>query len=58
VLTSIERLGGASIVFAQRILRDGSCLFEARVTVACIDLARHAATAMPAEIRRRLSPSN
>jgi len=58
VLTSIERLGGASIVFSQRILRADECLFEARVTVACIDLGRHAATAIPAAIRSRLLPSN
>ncbi len=55
VVTCIERLGGASIVFAQSIERDGERLFEAHVTVACIDLARHAATAIPREIRQRLA---
>ncbi|MCB1917968.1 MAG: tol-pal system-associated acyl-CoA thioesterase [Rhodocyclaceae bacterium] len=55
ILTSIERIGGASIVFAQRVQRGPSCLFEARVTVACIDLGKHAATAIPMAIRQRLS---
>ena len=58
IRTSIDRVGGASIVFVQHILRGQSRLFEARVTVACVDLARHAATAIPAPIRRLLSSPN
>lgn len=55
VRTSIERIGGASIVFVQLVERGTERLFEARVTVACIDLQRHAATAIPGEIRQRLA---
>ncbi|MCB1907266.1 MAG: tol-pal system-associated acyl-CoA thioesterase [Rhodocyclaceae bacterium] len=58
VVTSIERIGGASIDFVQAIVRGQVRLFTSRVTVACIDLARHAATAIPGPIRRRLSSPN
>ncbi|MCB1956842.1 MAG: tol-pal system-associated acyl-CoA thioesterase [Rhodocyclaceae bacterium] len=55
VVSRIERLGGASIVFDQWVECGGTRLFEARITVACIDLGRHAATAIPSHIRRRLA---
>ncbi|MCB1886502.1 MAG: tol-pal system-associated acyl-CoA thioesterase [Rhodocyclaceae bacterium] len=55
VVTRIERLGGASIVFAQRVECAGNSLFEALVTIACIDIGRHAATAIPRAIRQRLA---
>ncbi|THF62889.1 tol-pal system-associated acyl-CoA thioesterase [Pseudothauera nasutitermitis] len=55
VLTRIERLGRASIEFAQRIVRGDELLFEASVSVACIGTTHHKPTALPAEVRAQLS---
>lgn len=49
----IETLGRASITFRQQAVRNGTCLFDARVVIACVDQARNRAVAMPADIRRR-----
>lgn len=49
----IDSLGRASIAFRQQVLRDGNCLFDARIVIACVDLARNRPVAMPADIRRR-----
>lgn len=49
----IESLGRASIAFRQRVMRDDTCLFDARIVIACVDQARNRAVAMPADIRRR-----
>lgn len=56
VVTSIDRLGRASIRFGQKILRDGALLFEASVEVACIDESRGRATAIPADVRQHFQP--
>ena len=58
VVTAIERLGGASIVFAQQIWRAGALLFEARVTVACVDWNRKRAAPIPATLRQQLAALN
>ena len=58
VITTIERLGRASIGFGQKILRDEALLFQARVDIACIDQSRGKAAAIPADVRRQLHPSS
>lgn len=40
----------ASVVFSQRLIKAGSCLSEAQVTVASIDLNKMKAVAMPKSI--------
>lgn len=54
VRVEIERLGGASMVFAQRIERGDDLLLEAKVTVACVDWARKKPTALPEAMRSQL----
>ncbi|ANQ83508.1 putative thioesterase [Azoarcus olearius] len=49
----IETLGRASLAFRQQVLRNGVCLFDARVVIACVDLVRNRPVAMPAEIREQ-----
>ncbi|THF59343.1 tol-pal system-associated acyl-CoA thioesterase [Pseudothauera rhizosphaerae] len=56
VVSHIARLGRASIEFVQRIVRGDELLFDARVTVACVDLARRKPVALPTDVRARLSP--
>lgn len=53
VRTAISRLGGASAVMTQRILRDGAALSEAVVRVACMDSEGRPAR-FPPELRERL----
>lgn len=55
VLTHIERLGGASVVFRQQVLRGEDLLFSAAVVVACIDRAAKKPAPIPKDIRARLS---
>ena len=54
VVTVVERVGGASVHFSQRILRGEAVLFEALVVVACLDLAKQRPTPIPADIRQGL----
>lgn len=54
VRSAIERLGGASVIFRQRVLRAEELLFEARITVACIDGRRMRATPIPVAVRDAL----
>ncbi|MGE5466998.1 MAG: tol-pal system-associated acyl-CoA thioesterase [Ignavibacteria bacterium] len=50
VLSTIESLGRAQVVFAQRIERGEDLLLDARIRVACFDPRRGKAAAMPKEI--------
>jgi acyl-CoA thioester hydrolase len=53
VLTSVDKVGGASAVMAQRILRDGVVLSEASIRVACMDSSGRPAR-FPDAMRRSL----
>lgn len=55
VETAVAALRGASAVMRQSVLRDGSALVEAEITVACMTLAGRAAR-LPAEVRAALAP--
>lgn len=54
VETQIMLLKSATIVFRQTLCRDTLCLSEATVTVACVDLNKMKAVAMPKAIRLAL----
>lgn len=55
VVTTIDKLGGASIVFAQRILRAGALLFDARFVIACVDINKNRPAPLPAAVRTQLA---
>ena len=55
VVTAIERLGHASLVFAQRILRDGQPIFDAQITIACIDSVARRAIPLPPAVRAQFA---
>lgn len=57
VETRIKELGGATILLAQDVLRDGAMLVSASVLVACIG-AQGRPVRLPAELRSSLSSSN
>jgi acyl-CoA thioester hydrolase len=54
VVSAIDSLGRAQLVFDQRIVRGGDTLVEGKVRVACFDPRRGKATAMPKNIHQRL----
>jgi acyl-CoA thioester hydrolase len=47
VLARVERVGGASLVFAQQLWREQELLAEGRVKVACVDTGNLAPAALP-----------
>lgn len=55
VMTAIEALGRAQVTFAQSIRRAQETLLTAKVRVACLDLARGRATAMPPPLHEQLA---
>jgi acyl-CoA thioester hydrolase len=54
VATTIGELGRAQVVFMQRIEREGELLVDATVRVACLDLAKGKAAAIPKNIHEKL----
>lgn len=55
VVSRIEDLGRASLVFAQQVLRDDQVLFDSHISVACVDTARGRPTQIPTALRASLS---
>ncbi len=58
VETRIGQVGGASIVFGQKILRADTLLFDARFTIACVNLDRKRPAPLPADLRAQLEKLN
>lgn len=54
VHTSVESVGRAQAVFVQRIERDSDLLITASVRLACLDIRRGRATAMPPDVYEEL----
>ena len=54
VVSTVESLGRAQLVFAQRVERDGTVLLTAKMRIACFDPARGKATAIPKNIHEKL----
>jgi acyl-CoA thioester hydrolase len=53
--TAVEDLGRAQVTFAQSVTRGGETLLTANVRVACLDLAKGKATAMPPDLHAKLA---
>ena len=54
VVSTVESLGRAQLVFHQSIERSGELLVDARMRIACFDPVRGKAVAMPKEIHEKL----
>ncbi len=54
VVTELESLGRAQVMFAQRVERAGELLVEATVRVVCVDTKTMKASPVPKEIRNLL----
>ena len=55
IVSTIESLGRAQLIFAQKVKRNGGLLVDARIRIACIDIARGKAVAMPREIHQQFN---
>ena len=55
VVSRIAHLGRASIEFNQQIVRGSERVFEAQVTIACVDWQRRKPAAMTPDLRTQLS---
>ena len=53
VVSTLESLGRAQLVFVQRIERATETLMDARIRVACFDPSRGKARAMPLEMHEQ-----
>jgi acyl-CoA thioester hydrolase len=54
VETRIRKLGRASLVFSQQVLRDGELLFDSLITIACVDTRRKRPAPLPGRLRTLL----
>lgn len=54
VVSHIDSLGGASLVFRQKILRDDDLLFEGRFVIACVNIDKKRPVPLPTEVRQKL----
>ena len=55
VVTTLDKLGRASLDFAQQVRRDGQTLFEARIGIACVDRNSMRPTPIPSAVRRQVA---
>ncbi len=51
VVSTLDKLGHASITFKQTVTRGGTPLFDAWIVVACVDWNKKKACALPVEVR-------
>jgi acyl-CoA thioester hydrolase len=54
VVVEVESLGRAQVFFAQRIERNGEALVTASVRVACLDIRRGRAVAIPGDLLAKI----
>lgn len=54
VVSTIDRLSGASILFEQEILRGEELLFKGQFLIACVNLDKKRPNPLPAELRAKL----
>jgi len=54
VVSSLDSLGGASLIFRQQVRRSDELLFDGRFVIACVNLDKKRPTPFPPEIRSKL----
>lgn len=55
VVTTLGKLGHASLVFDQKIQRGGQILFETLITIACVDRSSKRAAPIPPSVRAQFA---
>ena len=53
VVSTLDRLRGASLTFGQRVMRGEELLFDAQIVIACVDLAARRPSAIPADVKQQ-----
>lgn len=53
VVSSVTRLGHASLVFSQKIYRNQELILDSTVSIACVDTRKQRPCAIPADLRTR-----
>lgn len=54
VVSTLDKLGGASLIFGQRVLRGEELLFDAQIVIACVNLQARRASPIPADVKQQL----
>lgn len=54
VVSTLDKLGGASLIFGQRVMRGKEMLFDAQIVIACIDIAARRASPIPPDVKQQL----
>ena len=54
VVSTLDKLGGASLIFGQRVMRGTELLFDAQIVIACINIAARRASPIPADVKQQL----
>jgi len=54
VVSTLDKLGGASLIFGQRVMRGEELLFDAQIVIACIDIAARRASPIPTDVKLQL----
>ena len=55
VVTTIGKLGHASVTFHQKVLREGVTIFDAQIVIACIDRHKKRAVPIPPAVREQFA---
>lgn len=53
VVSSVVKLGHASLVFSQKVFRDQELILDSTVSIACIDTRKQRPCAIPSDLRTR-----
>ena len=57
VISSVAKLGHASLVFSQKIFRNQELILDSTVSIACIDTHKQRPCAIPSDLRTRFLAS-
>lgn len=54
VVSTLDKLGGASLTFGQKVMRDTTLLFDARIVIACMNMQLRRASPIPPGVKQQL----
>lgn len=54
IQSRVVRMGGASMIFDQKVMRGAELLFDSSISIACVDTTRQRPTGLPADLRTLL----
>lgn len=54
VVSTLDKLGGASLIFGQKVMRGEELLFDAQIVIACVDIRAKRASPIPPDVKQQL----